>query len=260
MVVPLVDLRHRRGERPQVLVEQVVRELSPVLGQRLGDLALLRGHQVAPDLPVGQRHRLDQRAVGVHGVTAAQEEVRPGLPHRLEDRHPAEVRGDPPALPDHVPGPDEPHVAPPVPARRGGQRPGQRLADQPVPLQALHPDPVVQPLGVRQTPQPDLAGEVTGRGQHRPTQLPRAPEVRPATHLDQHPTRPVGPGPDQRRVRGDVAALHTMGEHRAPRRAPGRRRVRPGTAQQAAASDSDPGHQAGPQQGTSIKLGHASSR
>jgi hypothetical protein len=111
VVVPLVDLGDLGREALVVLVEQVVGVLAAVLLEGLGDLRLLLGDHVVPDPAVGQRHRLDQRPVGVHGVAAVQQEVGAAPAHRLEERE-AAVRGiDAPALADHVARPDETDVA-----------------------------------------------------------------------------------------------------------------------------------------------------
>jgi hypothetical protein len=51
VVVPLRDHRHRSVEAARVRVEQVVGEVAAELVERLGDLVLRLGHQVAPHVP-----------------------------------------------------------------------------------------------------------------------------------------------------------------------------------------------------------------
>ena len=55
--------------------------------------------------------RLGNRAVGVDGVAAVDEEQRVALAHRLVDLHAAEAGIDAPALAGGVAAPDEPQVA-----------------------------------------------------------------------------------------------------------------------------------------------------
>ena len=80
------------GERAQVLVEQVVARTGR--GTRRASRRPWTSpavDDVAPGAPVGQRHGLGERAVGVDGVAAAQEEV--GLERRASPRRSGSRRG-----------------------------------------------------------------------------------------------------------------------------------------------------------------------
>ena len=144
VVVPLVDLRHLGGERSQVLVEQVVGVLPAVLGRAS------RRPCSSPGSPgcarSARRAASPTRPSGPSAYTVSplhRKKSGRRRPHRPEDAHPAEVRVDPPALPGDVAGPDEPDVAPSCRPGAVVSDTGQRLTEQPGPVQALHPDPVV---------------------------------------------------------------------------------------------------------------------
>lgn len=211
VVVPLNVGRHPGGEGPHVGVEQIVGELAAVLGERLGHLRLLRRDEVAPDPAVGQRHGIPQRAVGVDGVAAVDEEVRVARGHRGVGGHAAGVRVDPPALPSHIAGPGEPRAG--AADRRGAERADQRLTGRPA-VEVLRAHPVEHLAARGQRGQPEFAGAVGVRGQHGSAQPAGMPEGRVARHLHQHPRRPVGPGPHDRAGAGHIAGLHPVGQHR----------------------------------------------
>jgi hypothetical protein len=210
VVVPLVDLRHARGEGTQVVVEQVVGERAAEVVERLGDLRLRGRDDVAPGPAAWQRDRLGQRAVGVDGVAAAEEEIRLQLGHRLEDPVAADVGVDPPALAREVAAPGERHVA--ALAWRGGERADRRLRARLVAVEVLERHPVEDLLAGREILDEDLAGEVVVGGEDRAAQRPRVVEARRGGDVDEHPAGPVGARPDDPGVGGDVAALDAVGE------------------------------------------------
>jgi hypothetical protein len=56
VVVPLRDGRDLGIEREQVLVEQIVFPVAAVVVEGLGYVGLFLGHEVPPDLAVGELH------------------------------------------------------------------------------------------------------------------------------------------------------------------------------------------------------------
>ena len=82
-----------------------------ILGQGLGDLGLLVDHQVLPLGAVGQVDLGLQRAVGIDGVAAMDEEIGLVLEHGGVGLHAAAALVDAPALPRGVAGPGEGDIA-----------------------------------------------------------------------------------------------------------------------------------------------------
>ncbi len=78
------DVRRANFSR-QRLVGEVVGVLPAELVEGLGDLRLLRRHEVGPRRAVGERDGRLEHAVGVDGVPAAEEEVGFEVRHRPED-------------------------------------------------------------------------------------------------------------------------------------------------------------------------------
>ena len=107
VVVPEHDLRDLGVEAAHVLVEEVVEVVAPELVERLRDLALGGGDEVAPERTVVETSLGRERLVGVDRVPAVHEEVGRRLPHRLVGDEPALVGIDPPALAHGVGGPGQ---------------------------------------------------------------------------------------------------------------------------------------------------------
>ena len=172
-------------------------------------------------LPVLGDDRLADRAVGVDGVAAVDEEVRLAAAHGLVDLHAAEVRVDAPALPGGVAAPDEaqvgrvpgPRCQPSSPSRAGGgvtKRPttGSDRA------RALASDwkltrtktsrfsgrPVMSCRAVKSVP-----SSASG-----PTQPGGLQEAAVEAPLDDHARGPVGAAPDQHRALRRVAELQAL--------------------------------------------------
>ncbi len=111
VVIPLPDLRHLGVEAPYVVVHQVIAVGPAIVVQRLGDLALGFGGDVAPDAPVLGGQGFGHRAVGVDGVAAVDKKVRQAQAHGFIDAHAADVRVDAKALADGVAAPHEAYIA-----------------------------------------------------------------------------------------------------------------------------------------------------
>lgn len=201
VVVPLADDRHVGVQVQHVLVEQVVLVTAAILGQCLGDLGDLLGHHVLPDGAVGNLQLGLDRAVGVDVVAGVQEEVGPGLVHRLVRDHAADLGVDAVSLAGGVPGPDEAHRAV---AARSTEGAFGGLADPAG--RVLEADPVVVALAGPESLQRQLGGEVlVGRGDRAP-QPHCLVEPAMAGQVDDEAGAAIRPGPDDGRVRGDVAA------------------------------------------------------
>ena len=195
------DRGHLGGHRTDVGVEAGVAVPAAELGQSLGDLADLLGHEVVPHLTVGLGDGLGDRVVGVDGVAGVQEEVRVGLVHRAEPDQPAEIGVDPPALAAAVAGPHEALRG--VPGRRGAERRDLRLA--PTALLVLEG----QAHGVlparRQPAECDLGSEVGRR------RRPRTSDPVPAD-LGDEPPGPGRAGPEDGLAGGHVTGLDARGQ------------------------------------------------
>lgn len=221
VVVPLDDRRHLRVEAAQVLVEEVVAERAAELGQRLGDLGLLLGRDVPPHAAVRQRDAGQDRAVGVDVVAAAQEEVGVQGAHVLVHAIAAELRVDAPALARDVARPQEAH---PVAAADGGgaERAGDGFARAAGVVGVGEHHAVVDLLARRQVAQAGGAREVRARADQRPVPLGGPAERLRRGGLHDHAGGAVGAGPDQPRVRADVACLDTPCRLGATRQGEGR--------------------------------------
>ena len=140
------------------------------------------------------------------------EEVGLDLPHGLVDAHAAEVRVDPPALPDRVARPDEAQVA--LLGRRRDEAAADGLAGGLEVGQVEEAHLVEHALPRRQAGQIDLGREVAivdrvdARG---PADLGHALGGGPA---HPHPAGPVGPAPHDRPVTDHIADLHAIGHGR----------------------------------------------
>ena len=205
MVVPDHELRERRVEAADVVVEQVVAIVAPELGERLGHLALLFGHQVPPHAPIVEPDLGDERVVGVDRVAGVDEDVGAGLAHRVVEPHPAHPRIDAPALPDGIGAPRDRHVAKRAARRRRGERPRHRLARDAQILQALERGPVEDALAGRQALQVD-AGREIARFERRGTDDTAGVGERFGGRVfDDEPRVAIGAAPDDRAVDVDVA-------------------------------------------------------
>ncbi len=213
MVVPLPDLRHLGVEGAQVLVQQVVAVVAAELVERLGDLALLFGDQVAPGAAVLGGHFGGDRPIGVDHIAAVQEEVRPTLAHGFVDAHAAEVGVDAIALPAGVAAPNEANVARAL--RRAAQVAEPGLAEQAA-TGILETRAVEDRLIRRQPAQVHAGGEVQAGVGDRRNHAPRIAEATARIPLDDQPAGAVAAAPDQRTVALDLAGLHTV-EHLWPR-------------------------------------------
>ena len=205
VVVPDHELRHRRVEPADVLVEQVVAMVPAELVERLGDLALFERHEVLPDAPVVQLDLRLQGTVGVNRVAGVDEHVGVRGAHRVVEPHAAHVGVDAPALADRVGRPGDRHIARRRGRRRGREGAGDRLAPDAQVLQALKPRAIEDALARAQAGQIDARGEVARfeRGRtHDAAHVRKRPGGR---ILDDEPRGTVGAAPDHRAIAVHVA-------------------------------------------------------
>jgi high-affinity nickel permease len=85
-------------ERANIGVHEVVLVAGAIFGQGLGDLGLLFEHHVFPDAAIGHLLLGLDRAVGIDGVAAMDEEIRAVLQHGRIGLHAPARFVDPPAL------------------------------------------------------------------------------------------------------------------------------------------------------------------
>ena len=212
MIVPLPDLRHLGVEGPQVLVQQVVAVVAAKLVERLGDLALFLGDQIAPDAAVLGGNLGGDRPVGIDHIAAVQEEIRPAHAHAFVDAHAAEVRVDAVTLATGVTAPDEANVARARWCAAQMAEPG--LAEHAA-AGIFKARAVEDRLIRRQPAQVDAGGEVLAGIGDRRKHAPRIAETAARIPLDDQAAGAVAAAPDQRAVARHVTGLHTVKHLRA---------------------------------------------
>lgn len=198
-----------------MLIEQVVTIVAAKFVQRFGHLALGRGGEVTPALALFHRQLGRDRAVGVDGIAAVQEEIRIALAHRAVDTHAADVRVDAEALADGVAAPDKAHIAARLRCTAQVAVDG-RAQHAAVGIFEAHA--IEDVLIARQTAQVRACGEVVRRRRGRAVHAPRLTQAWTRVPFHPQPRRAIGTAPQHRAVVQHIAALHTVGDDWSPRR------------------------------------------
>ena len=206
VVVPLRDRRDVGIQRTDVRVLQDVALPAAELVERLGDLLDAVGDQVAPDVTALLLDGRGDLEVGVDRVPAVHEQVGVGPVDRGVRREPAELLVDPEPLPAGVARPGQ----------RGGGRVDRRGAEaDPLGLAGgavvgAEPDRGVVPPAGREPLQLQprgVVGALVGPGAAQRVEQPSV-----ALQPDRHPTRTGSAGPEDGRVRGDLAGPGAVGQ------------------------------------------------
>ena len=178
------------------------------VGERLGDPGFRLRGDVLPDAAVRQFLLGRQGIVGVDRVAAMHEEVGRERPHRLVDRHAADLGIDTPALAHRVRRPDEAHVA--GDRRRRAETAPHPLARCAAIREVFIGDAVEDRLAGRQARQPQARRVVGILEGVRSAEARRPGQAFLRGILDDHARRPVRPAPQGRAVAPDVARLHAL--------------------------------------------------
>ena len=211
VIVPLGEDWNLAIECEHVSIKQIVFVVAAELGQRLGGLGLLFGHDVSPDFAIGHLLLGYNRDIGIDVVAAVDKKIRPMAQHRGIGAHPAAALVDAPALSGGIARPDEGDGSPV--RRRRAEMPDHGLADNGRRGKVREPDAIKDVLPGGKMLEQHVRGEVDLRQSVDVACVLHPLEACRGRPFDQHARWTISARPDDAGIGRHVAGLHAVRHH-----------------------------------------------